>query len=105
LKCGRRSPHYWVMKNEATARQAKRTAIGPVEFERFANGHFAVFLNGEKTEWQIINGCLGSSGYGRNLYGITRPDETANQGVFVRWVGSLAAAKKVMAYTLTKGGR
>jgi hypothetical protein len=83
------------MKSEATNQPE-------VTFERVANGIFSVYVNGLKTEWEIINGCLGSSGNGRNLYGISRPDANLPGGCFVRWIGSLAACKKTLKFTLTK---
>lgn len=60
-----------------------------VTFERVSNGIFNVFYNNIKANYQIINGCLGSSGFGGNLYGITNLE--ANK---TTWMGSLQKCKK-----------
>jgi hypothetical protein len=69
-----------------------------VTFERVMAGQFAVLLNGARTEYQIVNGSLGVSGYGQNVYGIVK------DGASPRWIGTLQACKKIMTFTLTKQG-
>lgn len=71
-----------------------------VEFKRVGNGVFEVYRDGGKTTWQIINGSVGLSGNGRNMYGIVRADGTG-----LRWIGSLASAKKCLVLTLSKEGK
>lgn len=70
--------------------------------KRLTNGYFDVYFDGKLTDWRIINGSLGVSGRGRNLYGIVNAKTE-----FRRWLGPLATCKKVLAHTLAKeaGGR
>ena len=68
-----------------------------VTFNRVCNGQFEVLLNGTATDWRIVNGCLGASGRGKNIYCIYNV-ETGK----VVTVGSLASAKKSMVFTLTR---
>lgn len=71
-----------------------------VTFQKTATGQFDVLLNGQKTEYGIINGSLGLSGKDtRNMYGITKATGS------VRWVGTLQAAKKMVTFWVLKGGR
>jgi hypothetical protein len=66
-----------------------------VTFERVAPGEFAVFFDGQKTDLTIVNGSLGMSGSGRNMYGIVRV------GAPVKWLGKLTTCKKTVALWLT----
>jgi hypothetical protein len=65
-----------------------------IEIKRTSPGEFAALRDGEPTGYGIVNGSLGVSGHGQNLYGITKPDGST------RWVGTLQAAKKVLTRTL-----
>lgn len=67
-----------------------------VTFERQGNGFFRAFVDGIQSKYYIINGDLGTSGTGRNMYGVTSDDPA----VKVRWIGSLQKAKKTLAFTL-----
>ena len=69
-----------------------------VTFAKVQTGIFDVLLNGEKTEYQIINGSLGMTGRDTvNMYGITN---STNQSV--RWFGPLVTCKKAITHTLNK---
>jgi len=65
---------------------------------KITNGIFKVLNNGVVTDWQIINGDLGSSGNAKNMYGIKKADESP------KWIGSLVKCKKTLALTFRKGG-
>lgn len=60
---------------------------------RTGTGHFDVYLDGQKTAYQIVNGSLGLSGRGRNHYGIVH-------GTKARWIGPLNTCKLFMAQIL-----
>lgn len=62
--------------------------------KRTSNGHFDVFADGAKTEWKIINGNLGLSGYGNNLYGIYKDH------LKPKWIGSLAKSNRLLAHEI-----
>jgi hypothetical protein len=66
---------------------------------KITTGRFAVLWNGQPTKYFIVNGDLGVSGNSRNMYGASWTD---NGECRVRWIGSLAAAKKAVKYWLTK---
>jgi hypothetical protein len=68
-----------------------------VIFKKVATGIFEVFHNDVKTNYGIINGCLGASGFGNNLYGITN-SETGK----TNWLGSLQACKKSLTHHFNK---
>lgn len=68
-----------------------------VTFKKVATGIFEVFNDDARTNYQIINGCLGSSGFGNNLYGITNL-ETGK----TNWIGSLQKCKKILTHTFEK---
>ena len=67
-----------------------------IEFKRVANGMFEVYKDSIKANYEIINGCLGSSGFGSNMYGITNL-ETGK----TTWQGSLQKCKKILTRTLS----
>ena len=70
-----------------------------VTFKRIGTGEFESYLNGEKTEFGIVNGCLGMSGRDtRNIYGVTR------NGELVKWLGPLRTCKSMIEFTLRKRG-
>ena len=71
-----------------------------VTFNRVCNGHFDVLKDGVKTDYYIVNGSLGVSGRGRNLYGIGRESEIG-QGT-IKWLGPLATCKRVVTNWLSK---
>jgi len=65
---------------------------------KIQTGFFDVLWNGEKTEYQIINGSAGLSGADTpNIYGIINL-ETGKR----RWIGTLQACKKVITHTIEK---
>lgn len=66
-----------------------------VTYNKVQTGIFEVLLNGEKTQFSIHNGCLGESGYGRNVYGVWNDAKQT-----VKWIGSLQTAKKFVAGVL-----
>jgi len=68
-----------------------------VTFNRVCNGQFEVLLNGAATDWNIVNGCMGASGRGNNIYCLYN-----SQTGKVVPVGSLSSAKKGIASTLTR---
>lgn len=68
-----------------------------VEIVRVSNGIFEVSQNGVKTDWEIVNGSRGVSGYGRNIYCIYNN----KTGKFVQ-CGTLNDAKKSVKYVLAK---
>jgi len=68
-----------------------------ITIERILPGHFRAKVNGEWTQYMIVNGSLGLTGKGRNIYGI----ENLNTGK-ITWIGSLAAAKKLVTHWLKK---
>ena len=53
--------------------------------------------DGQPTEYEIINGSLGMSGHGPNMYGIH--NKKTEKAV---WVGSLQSAKAGLAHTLRR---
>jgi hypothetical protein len=67
-----------------------------ITVERHGSGFFRAMKDGQKTKFYIINGSLGVSGHGRNMYGIVNEETEA-----VKWVGSLASCKKIVARWLT----
>lgn len=64
--------------------------------KKLFTGVFETYWCGEKTKYQIVNGSLGQSGLGCNMYGIIAP------GKLPFWCGSLAKTKKVLTHWLTK---
>ncbi|MFO0271339.1 MAG: hypothetical protein ACK53W_12495 [Gemmatimonadota bacterium] len=63
-----------------------------IEIKKVATGEFDVLVDGAPTRYRIINGSAGLSGRDtQNVYGITNSATGA-----VRWIGSLASAKKVV---------
>ena len=66
-----------------------------VTFQKITTGEFDVLLNGNKTEYFIVNGSKGLSGYTENVYGIRKAGG-------VRWIGTLQACKKILSFTLGK---
>ena len=74
---------------------------GPIEvnFKRISNGVFESYVNGVKSRYGIINGCLGSSGRGGNLYGITNTLTGKTN-----WLGSLQKCKKSISFQLRSEG-
>lgn len=66
-----------------------------VTFQKVAAGEFDVLLDGVKSQYSIVNGSKGVSGHGVNVYGIAKPAGT-------QWIGTLQAAKKLVAFWLTK---
>lgn len=67
-----------------------------ITFQKTSTGHFAVLVDGQTSEYAIVNGSLGLSGRNtENVYGVVR-------GSQIRWIGSLAKAKKAVALTLTR---
>lgn len=65
---------------------------------KITTGFFQVLNNGVKTDWQIINGDLGSSGNAKNMYGIKKGDAAP------KWIGSLAKCRKTIELSLKKAG-
>jgi hypothetical protein len=97
--------------NTTLTATAKRLAYMESRFEaigkgprftskRVANGEFETFFDGVKTPFTIHNGCIGLSGKGNNLYGISN-SETGK----INWLGSLQACKKLIAHTMEKRSR
>lgn len=72
--------------------------MASVTFIRTSRGHFDVYKDGVQTNYEIVNGDLGTSGYGPNTYGISC---YGNGTCKVRWIGSLANTKKAVTYWLT----
>lgn len=70
--------------------------MGAVTFKRVRAGEFTVLLDGVETGHSIINGSAGVSGFGPNVYGVVKPAG----GVY--WIGTLQAAKKALAFSLTR---
>ena len=66
-----------------------------VTFKRISNGEFESYADGSKTPYRIVNGSLGLSGNGRNMYGIVKGDS-------VKWLGPLRTCKKAVEYSLQK---
>lgn len=64
--------------------------------QRVSNGFFHVYADGVKTEWKIINGSLGLSGNGSNMYGVYKNADKP------KWLGSLARCKKVVKLELMR---
>lgn len=72
-----------------------------VTFVKVQTGIFNAFLNGQPTEYQIVNGCLGMSGRDTvNTYGVYNKAKDT-----VRWFGPLRTCKAAIAFTLTKDAR
>ena len=67
-----------------------------ITFRRDFTGHFSAYVDGVESDHSIINGSLGVSGHGPNMYGICRPNKSP------LWVGSLASAKKTLTHWLSK---
>jgi hypothetical protein len=65
-----------------------------VKVVRVTNGQFEVFKDGNKTKYEIINGCLGMSGNGPNVYLIYADGQVKQSGL------TLAKAKKIVAHWL-----
>lgn len=69
------------------------TAI-TVTFKKIATGEFDVLHNGVPSGFLIINGSLGLSGRDTpNMYGFAKGSNPP------KWVGTLAACKKIMMLT------
>jgi hypothetical protein len=67
-----------------------------ITYKRISNGQFEVLRDGVKLDgYGIVNGSLGVSGHGSNMYGILRP------GKAVRWIGTLQACKKLLSQWLS----
>ena len=64
-------------------------------FTKVATGHFKVLLNGNATEFTIVNGSAGVSGNSVNEYLICNSVTGTNKNV-----GSLQKAKKILTLTL-----
>lgn len=73
----------------------KTTHTNRLSTTKLSNGVFAVLWDGLKTDWQIVNGCLGVSGRGQNAYLITN----SATGTRTR-IGSIQKCKKTLALTL-----
>jgi hypothetical protein len=72
-----------------------------VTFERVTTGEFRVLHNSTPTSFGIINGSAGLSGRDtRNMYGIT-----SSKNASVRWIGSLASCKAIVAEWIKMGRR
>jgi hypothetical protein len=68
-----------------------------VTFKRIANGEFESYLNGEKTEFRIYNGCLGLDGRDTpNIYMVAKLDTPT------KIQGTLQMCKKSITHWLTK---
>lgn len=78
---------------EAIVAPAEAAKAG-VEVVRVGNGEFKVMKDGNKTEYHIVNGCLGMSGNGPNVYLITKNGEVKQTGL------TLAKAKKLVKHWL-----
>lgn len=69
-----------------------------IEIKKVQTGIFESFLNGKKTEYEIINGSLGMSGRDtHNMYGVRNLAKDT-----VRWFGPLVTCKKAVIHTLEK---
>lgn len=64
-----------------------------ITITRESNGYFKALKDGIDTGYRIINGDLGMSGQGRNMYGIYRTDPNVHK---THWIGSLAKTKKTL---------
>lgn len=65
-----------------------------VTFLRIDNGVFNALKGGLKTTYTILNGCLGMSGAGKNIYIIRNGDKIIKSGL------TLQKAKKNVTYFL-----
>ena len=65
--------------------------------QKVMTGIFKVLWDGQPTDYEIVNGCMGSSGHGANIYCIhnVKTDK-------VTVVGTLQSAKKGLAHTLRR---
>jgi hypothetical protein len=64
---------------------------------KLMTGEFAVDWNGIDTGYRILNGSRGLLGRDTpNMYGFVKPDGTH------KWIGTLAACKKLLAYSFQK---
>ncbi len=68
-----------------------------VTFKRVCNGIFETYVDGVKTDWEIVNGSLGLSGNDRNVYGINNTKSGS-----IKWLGPLRTCKKTLELTLAK---
>lgn len=66
-----------------------------VEITREFTGHFIATRDGAPSKYEIINGSLGSTGRGFNMYGIKNTETGA-----IRWIGTLQACKKLVRHWL-----
>lgn len=63
--------------------------------QKVATGEFKVIWNGADTGRRIVNGSAGLSGRDtQNVYGIVVPGNPP------KWIGTLAACKKILAFTM-----
>lgn len=69
--------------------------MSTITTNRVRPGYFNVFKDDQVTDYSIINGSIGASGYGSNHYGIKN-----NVTGKITWVGSLAKCKKTVALWL-----
>jgi len=70
-----------------------------IVIERQFDGFFLSFVDGQRAKYEIWNGSRGVSGRGVNTYGIKNTETGA-----IKWIGSLAACKKLVKYWLEKEG-
>lgn len=75
-----------------------------VTFTKVQTGIFDVYVDGVKSDYQIINGSAGLSGHDTaNIYGLVNH----NTG-YIKWLGPLVTAKKLaqakFGGTFRKGG-
>jgi hypothetical protein len=68
-----------------------------VTFKRISNGQFDVYKNDVKSEYMIINGSIGCSGTGNNVYHIW--NRITDKRTFVG-CSTIAKAKKVLTFWL-----
>lgn len=66
-----------------------------ITFKRVGNGQFESYLNGVKTQYGIVNGSLGLSGRGHNMYGVTWGDN-------IKWLGPLRTCKMMVVAKIEK---
>jgi len=65
-----------------------------ITIQKVQTGIFQSFVDGVKTDWEIVNGCMGASGRGQNIYCMYN----TKSGKFIP-IGSLQGAKKSLFYT------
>ena len=73
----------------------KRNYIMSISFAKIQTGEFNVLKDVLPSGYTILNGSLGQSGQGPNLYGIV--NHTTGK---ITWIGSLAKCKRMIQHWL-----